>query len=69
MTARAHLLERMRRETWAARGDYTDSQATADIVRNLSHFEIWFFADCHEGGRPKYNLNFLGKWREPLGAD
>ncbi|MHC4946118.1 MAG: hypothetical protein ACYTG7_24165 [Planctomycetota bacterium] len=51
------------REEWAARGKHTDQCSSDEIAINRVHFTIWYLSDCMEGGREKFNLDFLGRWR------
>ena len=51
------------KERWAARGTHTDSAPEIDIHTNLLHYEIWRHSQCYDGGRARFNLDFLGRWR------
>ncbi len=52
------------KQLWAVRGTHTDIYDNETIYRNISHFEVWTWEQCHyEDGRKKFNLSFLGKWR------
>jgi hypothetical protein len=53
-------------EMWAARGKHTDRYSVAEIACNRSHFEIWYAAQCLDGGQARFNLDFLGKWRPSI---
>jgi hypothetical protein len=48
---------------WAVRGEYTDIYSDEEILLNHAHFSFWLYHDCMEGGKEKFNLDFLGKWR------
>ena len=51
-------------QRWAARGKETDSCSDIEIRMNPQHFQIWTWEQCHyEDGTPKFNLDFLGRWR------
>jgi hypothetical protein len=61
------LTNRIKSEKWAVRGKYSDNTADEIIIINFNHFDFYFYSDCYyKDGSERFNLDFLGKWREPF---